>query len=70
MAGQESLWDLICCLRDKAPSARVGFRTLPPTSMPNLGSRDPRLTKLALDQASRSCRLMHVSNRMFHARYD
>ena len=36
------------------PSLRVGFKTLSHTSVRNLGSRDPRLTKLALDQALRS----------------
>ncbi len=37
------------------PSLCVGFRTLSPTSVLNLGSRDTRLTKLALDQALCSC---------------
>ena len=37
------------------PSSCVGFRTLSPTSVQNLGSRDPRLTKIALYQALRSC---------------
>ncbi len=61
MAGQETyLWDQYLGLDLLPPSVRVGFRTRCPTSVQNLGSRDPRLTKLALDQASHSSRLMHV----------
>ena len=42
--------------RDLLPqSLRVGFITLSPTSVRSLGSRDPRLTKLARDQALCSC---------------
>jgi hypothetical protein len=73
MAGQEiegDLWDQYCELDLPPPSARIGFRTRSPTSVQNLGSRDPRLTKLALDQVSRSCKLTHVSKRMFYARSD
>jgi hypothetical protein len=71
MAGQEiegDLWDQYLGFDLPLPSVRVGFRTRSPTSVQNLGSRDPRLTKLALDQASRS--LTHVLKRMFYARYD
>jgi hypothetical protein len=73
MAGQEiegDLWDQSLGLDLPPPSARVGFRTRSPTSLRKLGSRDPRLTKLALDQASCSCKLTHVSKRMFYVRYD
>ncbi len=54
MAGQEiegGLWDRYLGVGLLPPSERVGFTTLFPTSVQNLGSRDPRLTKLALDQA-------------------
>ena len=37
------------------PSSCAGFRILSPTSVQNLGSRDPRFTMLALYQALRSC---------------
>ena len=37
------------------PSLRVGFRTLFPTSVRNLGSRDICLAKLAIIQALCSC---------------
>ncbi len=73
MAGQEiegDLWDQYLGLDLPPPAARVGLRTRSPTSVQNLGSRDPRLTKLALDPASRSCKLTDVSKRMFYARYD
>ncbi len=75
MPGQEiegDLWDQYLGLDLPHPSVRVGFRTRFPTSVQNLGSRDPRSTKskLALDPASRSCKLTHVSKRMFYARYD
>ncbi len=69
MAGQEIEGDL----RDQSLlplSTRVGFRFLSPSSVQNLGRRDPRLTKLALDQASRSCQSTYVSKRMFYTRYD
>ena len=49
------LWDQSSGRNLLLLSACVGFRTLPPTSVQNLGSRDPRLTKLALHQASRAC---------------
>jgi hypothetical protein len=71
MAGQEiegNLWDQSLRLDLPPPSVRVGFRTRSPTSVQNLGSRDPCLTKLALDQASHSCKLTHVSKRMFYSR--
>jgi hypothetical protein len=72
MAGQEiegglsgiSLWGLICYHLSRA------LASLSLASMQNLGSRDPHLTKLALDQASRSCKWTHVSKRMFYARSD
>ena len=54
MAGQEiegDLWDQSLGL-DLLPP---GFRTLSLSSLQNFGSRDAHLTKLALDQASRSC---------------
>ncbi len=75
MAGQEiegDLWDQYLGLDRPPPSGRVGFRTHSPTSVQNLGSRDPRfkLTKLALDQASRTCKLTHISERMFCSRFD
>jgi hypothetical protein len=68
MAGQEiegDRWEQYLGLDLPPPSARVGFRTCSSTSVQNLGSRDPRLTKLALDQASRSCKLTQVSKRTF-----
>ena len=55
MAGQEiegDLWDQCLGLDLLPPIACAGFRTLSLASVQNLGSRDPRLTKLALDQAS------------------
>ena len=78
MAGQEikgDLWDQSLGLDMPPPSARVGFRTRSPgpTSVQNLGSRlsrDPRLTKLALDQASLPRKLTHVSKRMVYSRSD
>jgi hypothetical protein len=63
MAGQEikgDLWDQSLGLDLPPPSARVGFKTRSLTSVQNLGSRDPRLTKLALDQASLPRKLIHV----------
>ena len=63
MAGQEikgDLWDQSLRLDLLPPIACAGFRTLFLASVQNLGSRDPRLTKLALDQALRSCELTHV----------
>ena len=75
MAGQEiegDLWDQSLRLDLLPPIACAGFRTLFLASVQNLGSRDPRLTKLALDQASRSCKWIHVSKRMpvFYASYE
>ena len=55
MAGREiegDLWDQSLGLDLLPPIACAGFRTLSLASVQNLGSRDPRLTKLALDQAS------------------
>ncbi len=57
MVGQEiegDLWDRYLGLDLLPPSVHVGFRTRSPTSVQNLGSRVPRSTKLALDQASHS----------------
>jgi hypothetical protein len=51
MAGQEIALGQSLGLDLPPLSVRVGFSTLSPTSVQNLGSRDPRLTKLALDQA-------------------
>jgi hypothetical protein len=85
MTGQEiegDLWDRslgldlpgsAASVRAEAASVQGGVRRRPllPTSVQNLGSHDvPRLTKLALDQASRSCKLTHVSKRLFYARHD
>jgi hypothetical protein len=73
MAGQEiegDLWDQSLGLELLPPIACTGFRTLSLASVQNLGSRDPHLKKLALDQASRSCKWTHVSKRMFYARSD
>jgi hypothetical protein len=73
MAGQEiegDLWDQSLGLNLPPPSVRVGFRTRPPTSVQILGSSDRRKMKLALDRASHSCKLTHVSKRIFYARYD
>jgi hypothetical protein len=73
MAGQEiegDLWDQTFGLDLPFPAVRVGVITRFPTFVQNLGSRDPRLTKLALDQAARSCQVTHVSKRMFYARSD
>ncbi len=63
MAGQDikvDLWDQSLGPDLPHPSARVGFRARSPNSVQNLGSRDPRLTKLALDQASLPRKLTHV----------
>jgi hypothetical protein len=73
MAGHEiegDLWDHSLKLDLPPPSARVGFRTLSLASVQNLGSRDPHLTKLALDPASHACTLTHATKRMFYARSD
>jgi hypothetical protein len=73
MAGQEiegDLWDQSLGLELLQPIACPGFRTLSLASVQNLVSRDPRLTKLALDQALLPCKLTHVSKRMFYARSD
>ncbi len=73
MAGQEiegDLWDQSLGLDLLAPIACAGFRTLSLASVQHMGSRDPHLTKLALDQASRSCKWTHVSKRMFYSRSD
>ncbi len=73
MAGQEiegDLWEQSLGLDLPPPSVRVGFRTRFPTSVQNLGGRDPRLSKLPLDQALHSCKLTHVSKRMFYSRSD
>jgi hypothetical protein len=73
MAGQEiegDLWDQSLGL-DLLPTIMcAGFRTLSLASVQNLGSRDQRLIKLALDQESLPRKLTHVSKRMFYARYD
>ena len=73
MAGQEIEGDL----SDQSlghdllpPSALDGSITLSPISVQNLGSRDPRLTKLALAKASLPHKLTHVSKRIFYARAD
>ncbi len=70
MAGQEIEGDLRAWDQSLGPDllppiACAGFRTLSLASVQNLGSRDPRLTKLALDQASLPRKLTHVSKRMF-----
>ena len=73
MARQEikgDLWDQSSGRDLLPPSACVGLRLLSSTSMQNLGSRDPRLTKLALDQASLPRKWTHVSKRMFYTRSD
>ena len=74
MAGQEiegGLWDQSLGLDLLPPfAAFAGFRTLSLAFEQNLGSRDLRLTKLALDQASLPRKLTHVSKRMFYARSD
>jgi hypothetical protein len=67
MAGQEiegDLWDQSLGLDLLPPFVCAGFRTLSLASVQNLGSRDPSLTKIALNQASRSCKLTHVSKRI------
>jgi hypothetical protein len=78
MVGQEikgNVWDQSLGLDLQPPSVRVGFRTLSPTSVQNLKSRDSRLTKLALDKALRHDRAQaHASRpmyqkRMFYSRY-
>ncbi len=72
MAGQEiegDLWDQSLGLDLIPPCYRVRWLQDPvPVSLASvqiLGSRDPHLTKLALDQASRSCKLNHVSKGCF-----
>ncbi len=58
-------------LRSFACRMAPGRQTLcEAASLQNLGSRDPHLTKLALDQALRSCKWTHVSKRMFYAKSD
>ena len=55
MAGQENqehLWGMSLGLDLLPPTVCSGFRTLLPASVQNLGSRNPCLTKLALDQAA------------------
>ncbi len=72
MAGQEiegDLWDQSLGLDLLPTIVCAGFRTLSLASVQNLGSREPRLTKLALNQASGS-RKLHVSKRMFYTRSD
>ena len=54
MARQEiegDLWDQSLGRDLLPPSACVGFRTLSPSSVQNLGSRDPRLTKTYQDSS-------------------
>ncbi len=75
MAGQEiksdlSGWDQSLGLDLLPPCAHLGLRSLPPTAVQELGSRNPCLTKLALNQASHSCRLTHVSKRRFYSGFD
>ncbi len=75
MTGQEiegDLWDQSLELDLPVLSTIVcaGIRTLSLASVQHLGSRDPRLTKLALDQASLTHKLTHVSKRMFYSRSD
>jgi hypothetical protein len=75
MAEQEiegDFWDQSLGLDLLPTITRAGFRTLSLASVQNLGSRDPRLTKLALNQAAASLprKLTHVSKRMFYARSD
>jgi hypothetical protein len=69
MAGQEikgDLWDQSLGLDLlQPPIVCAGFRTLSLASVQNLGSRDPRLTKLDLDQASLPRKLTHVSKGCF-----
>jgi hypothetical protein len=70
MAGQEiegGLWDQSLGLDLLPTIVCSGFRTLFLASVQNLGSKDPRLTKLAFDPASRSCKLTHVLKRMFYS---
>ena len=59
MARQEiegDLWDQSLGLDLRLPTiVSAGFRTMSLASVQNLGSRDPRLTKLALDQAFLLC---------------
>ncbi len=55
MAGQEiegDLWDQSLGLDLLSSIVCAVFRTLSLAFVQNLGSRDPRLTKLALDQVS------------------
>jgi hypothetical protein len=75
MAGQEikgdlRVWDQSLGLDLLPTIVCAGFRTLCLASVQNLGSIDPSLTELALDQASLPRKLIHVSKRMFYARYD
>ncbi len=73
MAGREiegDLWDQSLGLDLLPTIVCTGFRTLSLASVQKMGSRDLRLTKLALDQASLPRKLTHVSKRMFYARYD
>ncbi len=73
MAGQEiegDLWNQSLGLDLLPPFVCAGFRTLSLASVQNLGSRDPRLAKLTLDQASLLCKLTHVSKTMFYASSD
>ena len=68
MAGQENLgdlWDQCLVLGLLSLFVCAGFRTLSLTSVQNLGSRDPWVTKLDLDLALCSCMLTHVSERIF-----
>ncbi len=70
LSGWDQSFKLGLDLLPLAPIACAGFMTLSLASVQNLGSRDPHLMKLALDQASRSCKWTHVSKRMFYARSD
>jgi hypothetical protein len=64
------LWDQSLGLDLLPPIASAGFRTLSLAFVQNFGSRDPRLTKLALDRELRSCKWTQVSKMMFYTRYD
>jgi hypothetical protein len=74
MAEQEikgDLWDQSLELDLPPLSTRALFHNMfPHLCAKFVGNRDPRLTKLTLDQASRSCQLTHVSKRMFYMRSD
>ncbi len=48
----------------------ASFRTLLLTSVQNLGSRDPFLMKLALDQVWHTSKKMHASKMIFFSRFD